>query len=79
MNEKRFAMSIKQLQSSSMTHESTSFQCSGWQSGLVSLIECVFNDITLSPYFIFKGKLIQQTWLNPIKNGRAVLQVSDNG
>ncbi len=45
----------------------------------VFLIECVsFNDITLSPYFIFKNKLIQQTWLNSIKNGQAVLQVSDN-
>ncbi len=45
----------------------------------MSLIECVlFNDTTLSPYFIFKGKLIQQTWLNPVKDGQAVLQVSDN-
>ena len=46
----------------------------------VSLIECVsFNGTTLPPYFIFKGKLIQQAWLDPIKDGRAVLQVSDNG
>jgi hypothetical protein len=61
-------------------HRSRSFQCSGWQSGLGVLIECVsFNDINLPLYFIFKGKLIQQAWLNPIKDSRAVLQVSDNG
>jgi hypothetical protein len=42
-------------------------------------LSVLFNDITLSLYFIFKDKLIQQAWLNPIKNDRAVLQVSDNG
>ncbi len=37
------------------------------------------NGTVLSPYFIFKGKMIQQAWLEPIKNDQAVLQVSDNG
>ncbi len=60
--------------------EAQAFSVQAGNQDWVSLIECVsFNGTTLPPYFIFKGKLIQQAWLNPIKDGRAVLQVSDNG
>ncbi len=81
MNEKRFAMGI--ADSSKVLVRRMKAQAFSVQAGnqdWVSLIECVsFNGTTLPPYFIFKGKLIQQAWLNPIKDGRAVLQVSDNG
>jgi len=46
----------------------------------VSFIECVcFNDNVLSPHFIFKGKGIQQAWLDSIKDDTTVLSVSENG
>jgi len=81
MNEKGFAMGI--ADSSKVLVRRTEAQAFSVQAGnqdWVSLIECVsFNGTTLPPYFIFKGKLIQEAWLNPIKDGRAVLQVSDNG
>jgi len=45
----------------------------------VSLIECVcFNNNVLFSYFIFKSKGIQQAWLDPIKNNKTVLSVSEN-
>ncbi len=80
MKEKRFTMSI--ADSFKVLVQCMKAQAFSVQTGnqdWVFLIECVlFNDTTLSLYFIFKDKLIQQTWLNPIKDGRAVLQVSDN-
>ncbi len=80
MNEKEFAMSITDSFKVLVQHtEAQAFSVQAGNQDWVSLIECVlFNDTTLSPYFIFKGKLIQQTWLNPVKDGQAVLQVSDN-
>ena len=46
----------------------------------MSLIECVcFNGNVLSPHFIFKDKGIQQAWLDPIKDDKTVLSVSENG
>ncbi len=81
MNEKKFEISITDSFKVLVWHmKAQAFSVQIDNQNWVSLIECVsFNDITLSPYFIFKDKLIQQTWLNLIKNGWAVLQVSDNG
>jgi hypothetical protein len=79
MNEKKFAMSItNSFKVLVQCMKAQAFSVQADNQNWVFLIECVFNDITLSPYFIFKNKLIQQTWLNSIKNGQAVLQVSDN-
>jgi len=80
MNEKGFAMGIADSFKVLVRRmKAQAFSVQADNQDWVSLIECVsFNGTTLPPYFIFKGKLIQQTWLNPIKDGRAVLQVSDN-
>jgi len=80
MNEKKFAISITDSFKVLVQHtEVQAFSVQTDNQNWVSLIECVlFNDTTLSPYFIFKSKLIQQAWLNSIKNDQAVLQVSDN-
>jgi len=44
------------------------------------VVECVRStgDV-LPPYIIFKGKQVQKAWLDPIKDGRTTLWVSDNG
>ncbi len=70
MDEKEFAMSITDSFKVLVQHtETQAFSVQADNQDWVSLIECVsFNDITLSSYFIFKDKLIQQTWLNPIKD-----------
>ena len=80
MNEKRFAISItNSFKVLVWCMKVQAFSVQTDNQNWVFLIECVlFNDITLSFYFIFKNKLIQQTWLNSIKNDQAVLQVSDN-
>ncbi len=60
--------------------EAQAFSVQAGNQDWVSLIECVSsNGTTLPPYFIFKGKQIQQAWLDSITDGQAVLQVSDNG
>ena len=81
MDEKGFAMGI--TDSSKVLVRRTERQAFSVQAGnqdWVSLIECVcFNDDVLSPHFIFKGKGIQQAWLDPIKDDKTVLSVSENG
>jgi len=81
MNEKKFAMSItNSFKVLVWCMKAQAFSVQTDNQNWVFLIECVsFNNITLSLYFNFKSKLIQQTWLNSIKNDQAVLQVSDNG
>jgi len=80
MNEKGFAMSI--TDSFKVLVQRTKRQAFSVQAGnqdWVSLIECVcFNDNVLSSHFIFKGKGIQQAWLDSIKNDKTVLSVSEN-
>ena len=80
MNEKKFAMNITESFKVLVQHtETQAFSVQTDNQNWMSLIECVlFNDITLSLYFIFKSKLIQQTWLNSIKNNQTILQISDN-
>jgi len=80
MNEKKFAMSITDSFKVLVQHtKAQAFSVQVDNQNWVSFIECVsFNDTTLSPYFIFKSNLIQQAWLNSIKNSQTVLQVSDN-
>ncbi len=81
MDEKGFAMGIADSFKVLVQHtEAQAFSVQAGNQDWVSLIECVsFNGTVLPLYFIFKGKLIQQAWLEPIKDDQAVLQVSDNG
>ncbi len=81
MDEKGFAMDITDSSKVLVRRtEAQAFSVHAGNQDWISLIECVSsNGTTLPPYFIFKGKQIQQAWLDPIKDGQAVLQVSDNG
>jgi len=80
MNEKGFAMSITDsFKVLVQCTERQAFSVQADNQNWVSLIECVcFNNNVLFPHFIFKGKGIQQAWLNSIKDDKTVLSVSEN-
>ncbi len=81
MDEKGFAMDIADsFRVLVWRSEPQAFSVQAGNQDWVSVVECVRStgDV-LPPYIIFKGKQVQKAWLNPIKDGRTTLRVSDNG
>ena len=81
MDEKGFAMGIADSSRVLIRRsEAQAFSVQAGNQDWVSVIECVrLTGDVLPPYIIFPGKQIQKAWLDPIKDGRTILQVSDNG